>query len=324
MRYSQTNRQRAGYTLIELLVVIGIITLLLGLLFPAVQKFRARGTELEVRHEIGQIETAIDGFKSTYQVSYLPSVFVLAYNYNSPNHPGMVDSRQYYARVWPKAFLTPGTAPDNVPSAGYTRTPQGTLVTLDGNQALLFFLGGISPPTQNGSNPNGFTNSWQGNRTGFLNNPSNPFNRNAAGNLCGGNLSGETAKGPFYTFNPKRIDANGHYHDHHWLKDDPNSLNSNIYYYFSSKEGNDYHYFRLYSSLIPTYDANTGGYGGMHPFVGPDGKYLNPSTCQIISSGRDHIGGPGGTYPSGFYADSNAPGGGDDQANFKNNLLGGR
>ena len=323
MRRSQTNRQQAGgYTLIELLVVIAIIGLLIALLIPAVQKFRAKGPELATRHEIGQIENAHASFLSTYDVKYIPTCMWLTSNYNQwtpVQSPALNDSRQYYAKVWPKAFV----------SSGVARIPLNQAIGLDGNQLLLLLLGGIPPgdnlfPTAN----------FFGNRTGFLNSTNNPFNYQTPPAVatagCYPGAPG-TVKDAFYNFDPKRIDANGHYHDTHWLQDDSTHINNNIYYYFSHRQGNDYHSFgQIYANgadamgVLPGMTPQ-GGYGPgallVNPFIGPDGKYINAAKFQIISSGRDHLNGPGGTFPSGQYAPL-LPGG-DDQSNFSNALLGG-
>jgi len=318
MRRVQSNRQQAGgYTLIELLAVIAIIMLLIGLLLPAVQKFRAKGPQVQTKSEIGQIENAIESFKTTYDVKYLPSVWVLAYDYNpgampAPAANALRDARQYYSKVWPKGFV-PG-------SPGFANVPANTnRIGMDGNQALVFFLGGISPPT--GGPPNGFPASWQGNRTGFNNSPINPFNYNGT-TTCNA-VAGANSKGVFYDFNPKQMDASGHYHDPHWSPNDSNPAVAagNIYYYFSAKEGNDYDYFGGYAPLFdvifstPGLIYASGGYGNVHPFRGTDNKYLNGGKYQIISAGADHV---AGAAPFVWPSASNMQGqaGGDDQSNF--------
>jgi hypothetical protein len=61
----------------------------------------------------------------------------------------------------------------------------------------------------------------------------------------------------------------------------------------------------------------------MAPFIGPDGKYINAFSFQIISRGRDQQPGPGGAYEPGIGFYSPGGPGGDDISNFANGPLGG-
>jgi prepilin-type N-terminal cleavage/methylation domain-containing protein len=319
MTRQDTNRRAAaGFTLIELLVVIGIITLLVGLLLPAVHKIREAATRTRVRAEIGDLNTAVESFKSTYQVSYIPTALVISNNYNQdPNSVALADSRQYLSKVWAKALSFGGVS---------GQTAWGGTQTLDGNQVLVLLLGGMPP-----------------NRQGWYDSPTNPFRVPPDGSV---------AKGPFYDFKSERINQFNQYLD----------LYGNPYYYFSSRNGNDYDYFgKRYWDMAPDNTTqNTdnfrvpginleGGFGNVqagtdvYPFKGLDGKYLNSNGFQIISMGRDGRPGRGskcqnwtGTgawptrvctswtlYEAGVGDYSPGAGGGDDLANFARSVLGG-
>jgi prepilin-type N-terminal cleavage/methylation domain-containing protein len=353
MRRSEMNAwpraKRAGFTLIEILVVMAIIGLLIGLLLPAVAKIREAGPRLRCKAEIADMGNAIEAFKSTYEVKYIPSVFILAHDYNPVPANGanwnavLKDSRTYYSKVWPKAFVpnSPGITPTPT-------DPNGPYIVLDGNMCLVFFLGGVPMGNNAISPPNGFPGTWQGDRTsagevkgriaGFNNSPTNPFNYVATNNAAYAPTSADVAKGPFFDFKVERLDSLNHYHDVYW---DGQDTTKSIYYYFSSKEGNDYDFFGNYRYFYPD-PTNapikvTGGYGDpnnpsgttyMGPMIGVDGKYMNSGKYQIISAGRDTIPGDGsikgqaGTYWPGVYA-KGKPGGGDDLSNFAQYLLGG-
>jgi prepilin-type N-terminal cleavage/methylation domain-containing protein len=348
MRRSATTAGRAGFTLVELIIVIGIIVLLAGLLLQAIVKVRDAARRAYTRNEIGQLEIGVENFKHTYDVKYVPTAIILCSDYAAAAQayptwaPALQDSQQYLSRIWPKANFK--NAP---PPALPNPFPPNTLITLDGNQTITFFLGGVPPGGDPSPQKYRFPSAWQGNRSGFLNSPVNPFNRDVNTNLCMSPPTGAEAKGPFYDFKPDRVDDFGHALD-------PDKW---PYYYFSSKNGNDYGFFGIYQpALNPNNEAwgftTKSGYGGvppstplpsggtspplvippMHPLVGLDGKFVNPNGFQIISAGRDNLPGPGGwdsinnvplRFEPGIGDYSPGARGGDDIANFARGPLGG-
>jgi prepilin-type N-terminal cleavage/methylation domain-containing protein len=170
----RTPRPRLAFTLIELLVVIAIIALLIGITIPAVQKIRGQGPKVQCRSDIANLETGISTFKSTYQVDYLPSGFIISDNYGSPavspiTGPQKTDSARYLKQVWGRV---------NIGSTGFGSP---TDIAADGNQCLVYFLAGPG-------------------RTGFSNPPQPLAQATGAGKV-------------FFDFPAARIDADGHFLD---------------------------------------------------------------------------------------------------------------
>lgn len=156
------SRRPAGFTLIELLVVISIIAILMALTGAAVQKVRDKGKQLQVVSEIGQLDVALNAFKSKMNVreiacrgngaTALPAnigTFVLRSNYGEPG--GTIDftntfEYKFLKQVFPAADLGNGTNAsfnNGLPNA----------VELDSAQLLVFWLGGYYLDTTVAASP---------------------------------------------------------------------------------------------------------------------------------------------------------------------------
>jgi len=153
---------RPGFTLVELLVVIAIIAVLVSLTAAAVIRARLMAEVVKNRHNISQMATAIQGFSSKTQVDYIPSRIILYNDLSRYLAAGATPlermSLTYLLQVWPRLGKQAGVpnraytadlVPPNDPrySLGWCPDdPNASLNSayeLEGDQCIVFFLGGI-------------------------------------------------------------------------------------------------------------------------------------------------------------------------------------
>src|SRR5947209_2788112 len=106
---------RSGFTLIEMLVVIAIIAILLSLTAAAVMRARLKAEEVQNRHNISQLSTAIQAFTSKTGIAYIPSMVVLREDGRYGDNPdptlaaAELATETYLKRLWPRMIIAQRT-----------------------------------------------------------------------------------------------------------------------------------------------------------------------------------------------------------------------
>jgi prepilin-type N-terminal cleavage/methylation domain-containing protein len=338
-KHKRSMPVRGGFTLMELLVVLLIILILTSLVAAAVAYGLATGKRTRNRTEIAQLEEAVEQFKQRFG-AYPPSRIMLCetttispatgYTPQSPDdgyNALRADSQAFLSKMFPRIDWSGSTAFDW--SGDGTRT--NPAVILEGDECLVFFLGGIANQFRLYDASGNLTGKQVPACQGFAPNPKDPTNFSTGG----------TPIGPFFEFANNRLVYFTHvassfptgsttyatgqpgasanvrpatpyylsYLDNYGLSDGLGTISSGApYAFFSSyKARNGYNRYGFTLSDCPTLGTNFGG-SGLWPYVqsGPTGaapsapvQYLKPTTFQIVSAGVDFTFGPGGVPQAG-------------------------
>ncbi len=293
MKHRSKSRKRPAFTLVELLMVLAIILVLVSLLTAAVVRVTRMGKRTSNMHDIEQLNNAVVNFMQAFNVNYLPSRLELEEtpsNYYTQVGTNYVfkdqvaqDSVVYLKRLFPKIDLSvTGQAID----WNGDGTAGNASYTLQGDQCLVFFLGGIPASAALTGAPG---------VTGFSTNPLNPAYQ------VGQN--GATVKGPFFEFKADRlVDLSGGQGFYSYL----DAYGKQPFAYFSNYgKRNLYNNYYAYKnaagtiiaggsdcsnlSVWPYAEAWQSATNPTYPYM----RYQKPDAFQIISAGEDLTFGPG-------------------------------
>lgn len=198
--------------MIEILIVIVIITILATLLLRVVGMVRGRAEVAKETNDVQQLAMAMQAFKDRFGI-YPPSRIRLRENTAYLNTDPLDQlSVQYLQRVWPNIQIATAASITNlaepqcilwckddlqkVAAAGSTPgtiSTRGNFYELEGDECLVFFLGGIAEFDRNATDPTIRLH-------GFAKNPRNPGgtpNTNDPASL--------NRDGPFFDFDASRL-----------------------------------------------------------------------------------------------------------------------
>ena len=168
IRTIRSRTRRGGFTLIELLVVISIIAVLMGLLLSGVMAVLAARDRSANQFDLGKLSQSAQVAFNKYNTKTMPGKLVLCnnmaqYNPNVAPPTGVTAQEMAYSRdALRKMFGTRLLEPDgngNYNFVPWDGTTNNTVTVLEGQQCLVFYLGGIIDATKNPVVPQGFANN---------------------------------------------------------------------------------------------------------------------------------------------------------------------
>jgi prepilin-type N-terminal cleavage/methylation domain-containing protein/prepilin-type processing-associated H-X9-DG protein len=111
-------KEPAGFTLVELLVVVAIISVLIALLLPAVQKVREASNRVKCLNNLKQVATALHGYHDAYNT--FPHAYDARALFLDPSKTPETPSRTrlILTKSW-ATLLLPFIEQDNLETAGY-------------------------------------------------------------------------------------------------------------------------------------------------------------------------------------------------------------
>lgn len=222
---------RRGLTLVEILIVMMIIGVLVGLVVPALVGVRRRAVNSQATAEVSQLAASVDRFQAKYNC-YPPSFMKLreSTKYQQKNAMDLF-SVEYLRRIFPNIHLemtTSGTetplgesgrwnfmwCDDGINSDGSVKNPgdpttwstinnqgpEGGYYICEGDEMLVFWLGGIASFKRDPQTWGVAADSTAITLNGFCTNPANPSGVPAA-NIPSSN--NRTA--PLFEFTPDRL-----------------------------------------------------------------------------------------------------------------------
>jgi prepilin-type N-terminal cleavage/methylation domain-containing protein len=355
---TRTRQRSAGFTLLELLVVIAIIGVLMALFLGAVMKVLGKTDEVRVRSDIAQFSQAIGLWNAKFSVEGpFPSRLKLCKYYadydlrlrNVPTDPSTglpinaldLDSMAFLLRMWPRLIVTTKdkktgqlithfAAEDGRIDWDGQKGGSGQW-TLQGQECLVFFLGGIPKNVHGVLVCSGFSASTDPSYHIKYQDPpqttTQPTTKPKASIIP-----------PFFAFQSDRLKVGQSGAFYHYL----DAFGKQPYAYFSSyKSHNGYN---RYGKYFYGGTSDCAALPGIQPFdirsndddprthcpwptCRIQDQYMNPDSYQIVSAGRDCLFGGGTLHPEGagqfflamppmFTASTDQPGGYDDLTNW--------
>lgn len=302
-----TVQKRNAFTLVELLVVIAIIVILMALTVGVISKVYVYLDEVKVVSEVNRMAQACEQFKSTFG-RYPASRIILCEN---PNHYQTIisggggngelaaKSSEYISSAFPNIFSTgflidwSGQVPalNNTANPGIvpiSNNPGSRVFVLEGQECLVYFLGGIRPVGVAGT-ARAFT--------GFNTDRSRPCVVTTTSRL-----------GPFFEFEVSRVKNSTNTANPASFFEAYTDVYGSAYAYFAAKTPGMNNYFHpgapamigySLANQAPLYDcfSLTGRFVPLwKQFQGAGISYHKGDSYQIISAGKDKLFGCGGLW----------------------------